>query len=156
MPACVHDTFVIDKTYASDVTRVFAAFADPAIKEAWYAHSPGHEKLSYALDFRADGEETLTARMLPGTPIAGKELCWTGRYIEIAENERIVFSQTLDMDGVRLSGALVTLEFAPAATGGTALTLTHQAVYFDGADGPDMRRMGWQFLLDAAEPAAVA
>ena len=156
MGSCVHDTFVLDKSYAKALPRVFAAFADPALKEAWYAHSPAHDKLSYALDFRPDGEERLSARMREGTPIAGKELCWTGRYIEIAENQRIVFSQTLDMDGIRLSGAIVTLEFAGLANDGTTLTLTHQAVYFDGADGPEMRRMGWQFLLDAAEAVVAA
>ena len=34
------------------------------------------------------------------------------------------------------------------ADGGTLLTLTHQCAFYDGADGPDMRRGGWETLLD--------
>ena len=134
---------------------MFRAFADPVLKARWYAHSPGHETLSYLLDFQVDGAEVLCARMLPGTPIAGSELCWTGRYLVVEPQQRITFCQTLDMDGMRLSAALVTIEFAADGEGGTGLTLTHQAAYFAGADGPAMRRMGWQHLLDAVEASLV-
>jgi hypothetical protein len=39
------------------------------------------------------------------------------------------------------------VEIAPLGDKSEVL-LTHQAVYFEGADGPSMRRMGWDFLLD--------
>jgi uncharacterized protein YndB with AHSA1/START domain len=103
--------------------------------------------LSYSFEFRPGGEEKLTARMLPGTPIAGKVLCWTSTYAEIVENARIVFFQTLDVDQARVSAAVVTVEIAPLG-GETEVVLTHQAVYFEGADGPEMRRMGWEHLLE--------
>ena len=32
--------------------------------------------------------------------------------------------------------------------GGTRLVLTHQAVFYEGADGPEMRKGGWEKLLD--------
>ena len=146
----VHDTFEIVKTYPYEPAAVFRAFSDRDTKARWYAESPSNEQLEYTLDFRVDGTEKLRARMLPGTPIAGVELCWTGRYVEIADKERIVFFQTLDMGDKRISGAVVTMDFASEGDG-TRLTLTHQAVYFEGADGPDMRKYGWQSLLESAE-----
>ena len=74
-------------------------------------------------------------------------MCWTSTYAEIVENERIVFFQTLDVDQTRVSAAVVTVTIAPEA-GKTEVVLTHQAVYFEGADGPAMRRIGWEHLLD--------
>ena len=35
-----HTTFVIDRTYAVPPARVFAAFADPELKERWFAMPP--------------------------------------------------------------------------------------------------------------------
>lgn len=142
-----HDTFEIRKTCVATPSAIFEAFAFQDRKSRWYAASSAHEPLSYSFDFRPGGEEKLTARMLPGTPIAGKELCWTSTYAEIVDNARIVFFQTLDVDHSRVSAAVVTVEIAPL-DGKTEVVLTHQAVYFEGADGPAMRRMGWDFLLD--------
>ena len=142
-----HDTFEIRKISDATAPAIFAAFAFQDRKSRWYAASPAHEPLSYSLDFRPGGEEKLTARMLPGTPIAGKELCWTSTYAEIVDNSRIVFFQTLDVDQARVSAAVVTVEIEPLGDKSEVL-LTHQAVYFEGADGPAMRRMGWEFLLE--------
>lgn len=145
--AVTHDTFEIRKVFDAAPPAIFGAFAFQDRKSRWYAASPAHERLSYSFDFRPGGEEKLTARMLPGTPIAGKELCWTSTYAEIVNNARIVFFQTLDVDQSRVSAAVVTVEIVPLGDKSEVL-LTHQAVYFEGADGPAMRRMGWDFLLD--------
>lgn len=142
-----HDTFEIRKICGAAPAAIFSAFAFQDRKSRWYAASPAHEPLSYSFDFRPGGEEKLTARMLPGTPIAGKVLCWTSTYVEIVDNARIVFFQTLDVDQARVSAAVVTVEMAPLGDK-CEVVLTHQAVYFEGADGPAMRRMGWDYLLD--------
>lgn len=154
--APTHNTFEIRKTYQADPAAIFGAFAFQDRKSRWYAASDAHEPLSYDFAFRKGGEEKLVARMLPGTPIAGKTLCWTSTYAEIVDDERIVFFQTLDVDQVRVSAAVITVEITPGKDG-TEVFLTHQAVYFEGADGPEMRRMGWEYLLDtmaaSLEPA---
>ena len=144
----VHDTFEIEKRYSAAPAAVYQAFAEREKKRRWYAESPSHEQLAYSLDFRVDGGEELTARMLPGTPIAGATLRWSSLYAEIVPNERIVFFQTLDVDQRRVSGALITVLISPDA-GGTCVRLTHQAVYFEGADGPEIRKMGWEHLLES-------
>jgi uncharacterized protein YndB with AHSA1/START domain len=143
-----HDTFEIRKRCNAAPDKVFGAFAFQDRKSRWYAASPAHEPLSYSFDFRRGGEEKLVARMLPGTPIAGKVLCWTSTYAEIVDDARIVFFQTLDVDQDRVSAAIVTVEIAPVGDR-SQIVLTHQAVYFGVADGPVIRRMGWEHLLDA-------
>jgi uncharacterized protein YndB with AHSA1/START domain len=32
-----HSTFVVERTYPASPARVFAAFADPKIKDRWFA-----------------------------------------------------------------------------------------------------------------------
>ena len=87
-------------------------------------------------------------RMKAGTPIAGATLTWAASYEDIAESKRIVFCQTLDRDGLRISVALITAEFV-AQGAGCRLVFTHQAAFFEGSDGPQMREHGWRYLLDA-------
>lgn len=145
--AVTHNTFVIERTYPKGPAQVFAAFSDPVKKTKWYASGAGSDPVGYECDFRIGGREVMTRRMKPGTPIAGAVLTWAQTFDDIVPDARIVFSQTLDRDGVRISVALVTIElFAEGA--GCKLVLTHQAAFFDGADGPQMREMGWGVLLD--------
>jgi uncharacterized protein YndB with AHSA1/START domain len=65
---------------------------------------------------------------------------------EIIPNERIIFTYTMDRDGVRFSVSLASVEFQPADKG-TRLILTEHGAFFDGADGIKMREQGWQELL---------
>lgn len=153
MTAVVHNTFVLTRTYAHPLARVFAAFSTPEKKRRWYAASGAHDVVSYELSFTRGGKEELVGKMKPGTPIAGAIIVWSHAYVDIVDGRRIVFTQTVDIGKDRISCALITVEFRPEADG-CALLFTHQAAYFDGADGPHMREMGWRVLLDAI-PAAL-
>jgi uncharacterized protein YndB with AHSA1/START domain len=53
----------------------------------------------------------------------------------------------MTLGGKCISVVLVTFEFQSDANG-TKLVLTHQGVFFEGADGSQMREMGWKALLD--------
>lgn len=147
IPAAVHNTFVIERSYARPPEKVFAAFRDPAKKRRWYAQSEAHDVVSYELDFRVGGAETLAGKMKPRTPIPGTVLTWSQVFQNIIENRRIVFTQTLDFGDKRISCAVITAEFIPDGAG-CKLVFTHQAVFFEGADGPQMREYGWKVLLD--------
>jgi uncharacterized protein YndB with AHSA1/START domain len=147
-PATVHNTFVIERTYPKPPGQVFAAFADTAKKKRWYAAGGAHDVLSYELDFRVGGKEVLVGRMKEGTPIAGAVLTWSQTFVDVAEGQRIVFSQTLDVGDRRISCALITAEMQ-ASGAGCRLVFTHQAVFIEPADGPQMREFGWNALLDA-------
>lgn len=148
MSATVHNTFVIEKAYPKGPDKVFEAFRDQAKKERWYAAGGAHDVVSYDLDFRVGGKEVLVGRMKPGAPIAGAVLTWTQTYEVIEDARRIVFTQTLDVGDRRISVALITAEFVDGGSG-CRLVFTHQAAYFEPADGPQMREYGWRTLLDA-------
>jgi len=147
-----HNTFVVEREYPKGADRVFAAFADPAKKKHWYAGGGAHDPVSYDLDFRIGGREVLVGKMKPGTPVAGAVLTWAQTFDDIVENERIVFTQTLDVGDRRISVAVITVEIS-STDAGSKLKLTHQAAFFEPADGPQMREFGWQALLNAIADA---
>ncbi|MGH1329719.1 MAG: SRPBCC domain-containing protein [Paracoccaceae bacterium] len=146
-----HDTFTIHKTYNCPPSRLYAAFSDPVLKQSWYAESPTHETLEYDLNFERGGKEVLAVKMRPSTPIAGAKLRWTSEYGEIEPETRIVFHQNVELNGRCISCAVISVEFLPSQSG-CDLKLTHQAAFFEGSDGPEMRKMGWDLLLTNIEP----
>ncbi len=126
---------------------MFAALADPAKKRRWHGEHPNHEILEYTTEFRVGGKEHWRFRMAAGTPIAGKELTNDGVHLDIVPDSRVVLAYAMAMDGRTFSASLVTFELSARGTG-TGLTLIHQGMFFDGADGPQMRKGGWSVLLD--------
>ena len=48
-----HGTFVIERTFPADISRVFQAFADPAQKAAWFAAGATHGQEMDAEHFAA-------------------------------------------------------------------------------------------------------
>ena len=143
----IHSTFVLERSYAATPERVFDAFANPEKKRRWFFES-GHSQLEHhELDFKEGGTERARMKFGPGTPIAGKTITNDGIYESIQPGRRIVPAYRMSLDGVPFSVSLATIEILPSAAG-TDLILTHQGAYFEGADGPEMRKGGWNSLLD--------
>jgi uncharacterized protein YndB with AHSA1/START domain len=150
----IHNTFVIERSYPQPPATVFAAFADPAQKRRWFGEGHSHDVEEFTMDFRAGGSEHFRYRFREGTPFPGVELASDGHYHDIVPNQRIVTASSMAIGGKRISISLVTVELLPTATG-TDLILTHQAAFFEGADGPQMREGGWRKLLDQLEKELV-
>jgi len=143
----IHSTFVIERNYPANLERVFAAFSDPASKRRWFIESSNHTVEQYELDFRVGGKEYARVRLNERSPLPGVVCINDTLHLNIVPNHRIVIASTMTVRDSRISGSLGTLEFLPSEAG-TDLIFTHQAAYFEGADGPAMREAGWRKLFD--------
>ena len=147
MPA-LHDRFTLERRYPHGRERLFAALSNPEIKQRWHA-GPANEVLGFETDFRVGGADRQRYALGPETPFPGLVLENEGRFEDIVEGERIVITTTMTFGGRRISTALLTFELADDGDGASTLTFTHQAAFYEGADGPEMRRAGWEKMLDS-------
>lgn len=143
----VHGNFTIERHYDAAPARVFAAFADPSKKKSWFAASDSHEITDFESDFRVGGAERLHYRFGDNTPFPGAELTNDGFFHDIQPERRIVTSSHMSLAERPLSVALVTIELSPRGDG-TDVSCTFQGAFFEGSDGPEMRKGGWETLLD--------
>jgi len=143
MSSVVHDAFSIERTYPAAPERVFAAWATLDAKRQWFGNEDGLEVVGeQSLDFRIGGQERFAAKA------QGKLFEFAATYCDIVENERIVWTYDMLMDGRRISVSLSTVEIA-GAPGGTKLVMTEQGAYLDGLDTNEQRRDGTEQFLDA-------
>jgi len=141
-----YNTFIIDRTFEAPAARVFAAFADPRSKRRWFAEGQSHDVERFAMQFEVGGREESAYRFRPGTPFPGVLLEASGEFLDIVPGQRIVLASTMSIGGRRISAALQSFEFSEAG-GQTRMRFTHQAAFFEGADGPAMRQAGWEQLF---------
>lgn len=157
MATTEHATFSVEREYKHAPAKVFAAWADPRAKRAWFAEGEGWEIKSFDLDFREGGSESSKFRFMKGEATFGEET-WFGNdtvFNEIAPNQRIVFTYSMDRNGVRFSVSLACAEFKPAGAG-TRLIFTEHAAFFEGGDGAPMREAGWRALLQKLDEHLLA
>jgi uncharacterized protein YndB with AHSA1/START domain len=136
-----HATFVIERTYNAAPARVFAAFADPAIKARWFSGPDEWEKGEREFDFRVGGRERSS-----GGPKGGTVHAFNCIYQDIVPDQRIIYSYDMHLDDRRISVSLATIEFKPAGVG-TRLIFTEQGVFLDDYDDAGSREEGTRWLL---------
>ena len=136
----LHATFTLESSYPAPLSRVFAAWADPAAKARWFAGPDAQ----HALDFRIGGRET-AYRPADGNQPA---LTFESVYHDIVSDERIVYSSTLSAGDQVATVSLTTVQFR-AAAGGTQLMLTEQGTFLDGYEDPSWREEGTSQQLAA-------
>ena len=140
----VHDTFVIDRSYAASPARVYNAFADAETKKQWWGDDDIEKNADHVIDFRVGGRESMSGSVPDGSAL----FTFDALYQDIVENSRIVYSYEMTMNGQRISVSVATLEFVPEGTG-TRFVLTEQGAYLDGFDTSAQREEGTRALLDA-------
>jgi uncharacterized protein YndB with AHSA1/START domain len=142
MSSVVHDSFSIERVYPAAPEKVFAAWATLDAKKQWFGNEEGLEPVGeQVLDFRVGGQERFAAKA------EGKLFEFAATYCDIVENERIVWTYDMLMDGRRISVSLSTVEIA-ATPGGTTLVMTEQGAFLDGLDTNEQRRAGTEQFLD--------
>jgi uncharacterized protein YndB with AHSA1/START domain len=147
-PTVIHDTFVIERTYPAPVERVFAFLSDPAKKRRWYAADNENGTVeSFEMDFREGGAERYRYRMNERTPFPGAVMANDGTYQDIVPGRRVVLATSMTLAERRISSSLITIELLES-NGTTQVILTHQGAFFEGSGGPEMRKHGWEYLLD--------
>jgi len=135
-----HSTFVIEREYAAPPARVFAAWSDAKAKAEWFGAS------DFELDFRVGGREVNR-----GGPEGGPVFTYDAQYQDIVEDERIVYTYDMHLNGSRISVSVSTVELKPEDGERTRLVYTEQGAFLDGLDDPRAREGGTAGLLEAIE-----
>lgn len=148
-----HATFVIEKTYPVTVERAFAAFSKPNTKRLWFAEGPGFEVNQFDMDFKIGGLETSKFTYV-GEGAATNPMTMGNDtvYLDIIDNKRIVLAYTMTVNEKRISSSLASVEFIKDSAG-VKVVFTEQGAFFDGSDGPEGRKAGWEELLAQLEKA---
>lgn len=139
----VFGSFTLERRYPVPPARVFRAFSDPVKKRRWFAEGEGFTVESYTLDFRVEGFERCRFRYGDGPAMTMDAV-----YLDIVENERIVFGYSMTMDGAPMSSSLGAFELVPNGSG-TLLRMTEHTAFVDGKDGTAARREGTLGLLES-------
>lgn len=149
-----HTTFVIERAFAAPPAAVFRAWSDPEAKKRWTDCHPDSWTRSHSLDFRIGGLEVNSAFDEQGVGHHYQAL-----YLDIVQDERIVYAYDIVTAGTRVSVSLVTVEFKPSGAG-ARMVFTEQAVFLDGAPGLEERiegtGEGFDRLALEVEPAGAA
>lgn len=127
--------------------RAFQAFVDPALKRRWFAESDQHAVEEFVSDPRVGGSERLRYRFNEGSPFAGLTIANQDTILDIVPESRLIWVSKMSFGERDISVALITAELSPAGDG-TELSLTFQGAFFEGADGPEIREIGWRQLLE--------
>ncbi|GAB3267284.1 SRPBCC family protein [Kineosporia babensis] len=135
-----HDTFVVEKVYPARPSRVYFALSDQKAKKAWFSH-PESAVVEEVWDFRVGGTEINHGRL------NDFEHRFVATYHDIVENERIVYSYEMYVNGVKLSVSQTTIEIR-AEGEGTRLVFTEYGAFLDGNDNVKDREHGTGVLLD--------
>lgn len=130
-----HDQFTVERIYPNCLDHVWAAWAVPEKKKAWFGDGLSE------LDFRVGGVERGSFRNDMGEH--SKEAI----FLEIAERKRIVYAYSMAMNGVIHTASLVTVLFEDHG-GGTRLRHIEQICVIPPSDGAEGRKHGWGALLD--------
>ncbi len=135
-----HGTFVIDRDFTHPVERVFGAWADPKKKAKWFG-APGGDNPAQIFEFRPGGRES-NAGKVPGGPTFSFDVT----YQDIVDNERILYTYDMHLDGRKISISLAAIEFTKTGAG-THIRMTEYGLYLDGLDNMEQRRAGTEALI---------
>jgi uncharacterized protein YndB with AHSA1/START domain len=137
-----HATFVIERTFAVPLERVWHALSDNAARDQWFSGGTEFDVQDKSHDLRVGGR-AVEAGQWHGGPRSRFEATYT----DIVEHQRIVFTYDMWANDRHMSTSITTIVLEPSSDG-TRLTYTEQGVHFDGLDTVEGREAGTRGLLD--------
>ena len=138
-----HHTFVIERTYDVPVATAWDAFANEESKKGWFGDGGDlYELTDFAHNFEVGGVDVNEGEFHGGVVSR-----YVGRYTDIVEEQRIVSSYDMWVDGKHISTSVQTFTFEPAGDS-THLTLTEYGVHLDGFDTGSQREEGTNGIFD--------
>jgi len=138
-----YGTFVIERTLPVPPARVFAAWADVNQKAKWFG-APGGDNMPKQFEFRVGGREFSEGQ------VGDTTFTFDVLYQDIVENERIIYTYDMTMNGARISVSLASVELR-AQGNDTRLLVTEHGAYLDGLDNNEQRKEGTIALIDQLE-----
>jgi uncharacterized protein YndB with AHSA1/START domain len=130
----LHGSFTVERELPASPDRVYAAYADVAVRRRWFRMPGDPARGSHELDFRAGGHEIASGVFAPAGE-AEETLEYRSTFVDLEPGTRIVFCYAFTLDGVRRWASLVTVELSalPSGSGpagdGTRLRYTEQYAY---------------------------
>ncbi len=128
MAAITHATFCLERVYDAAPARVFHAFTDPEARSRWFFKTD-----SWSLHAHSGGELAIGAQESSRFSPPGATVVITNDsiYLDVVENERLIFAYSMTIAGAPLSSSLATVELR-AEGKGTRLVFTEQGAYLAG------------------------
>lgn len=140
-----HASFSVERLYTSPRARVFSAFTDTESRRRWLIESDGWTVHAFAPPAAVAPGAVESSKFSP--PGADVVLTNDTTYLDVQEDERLIFAYAMTIDGAPLSASLSTVEFLDDGAG-TRLVLTEQGAY-TGEDDVAGREHGTRLLLEA-------
>jgi uncharacterized protein YndB with AHSA1/START domain len=142
MTLTLHATLEFEREISAAPSAVFAAFVDPVVRAQWGTPSDTAVIVYDEADFREGGQDHFRCG-----PKANPNIHGVTHYLDIVPDRRVISSETLVVDGMRLCVSLTTLELTPNG-GKTRLKSTTQLASFIGEDMIKGHTVGTNTSLD--------
>jgi uncharacterized protein YndB with AHSA1/START domain len=123
-----HATLTFNRICEAPIERVFQAFADVEERMRWGAPSDSTAFFYDEADFRVGGRDVFRCG-----PKANPQYVGVTTYYDIVPNRRIVSSEAVEAQGIKLMVSLSTATFEPEGEG-TRVTVTTQVTSLGGDD----------------------
>jgi len=138
-----HASFVIERRFDHDPSRVYRAWVEPAAKARWFNGPADKWKEELReMDVRVGGRDRLVGRFVDGS-----ESRFEALYLDVVPDKRLVYAYDMYWQGKKISVSLASAEFVLAGKG-TKLVLTEQHAFLDGFEDGGSRERGTRVLMD--------
>ena len=144
------DTVVIERSFDAPVDVIWQLWTDPDHFKAWYG--PHGATIPVAtMDVRVGGTRRVCMEMQ--TPTGPARMWFSGEYLEVVENKRLVYTESMSDENGNASEDMASADGDPLTTevrveledvgGRTKMVMTH-----GGIPGDSPGAIGWGMALD--------